>query len=367
MNFFNKNGIIPYINAHDTYTIYGGSRMATNTLEAMKEVAASFVDLKQMQIVLGKKLAELTGNEAAYFTNGAAGALLLCACVSMVEDNEYYYRMLPQVKGIKREIIVMRAQRNAYDAALAVSGADIIEIGDADETLEMELEGSINEKTAAIAYFASTLYQRGSMKFEKVMEIAKKYKIPVIVDAAAQLPPKENLQKFTKVGADMVIFSGGKTLCGPQDSGVILGKKEWIERCIKFGAPEHGICRVSKTSREAMAGLYTAIENYVNQDEIERNQELRFLLHIISEKLKDGKMKMKERIVERGPVGQTYPRLFLYLPEEIRADEIVYKMKERRIYSGADEFQNAIYVSPLNLNEEEAQIVAKELLDILTE
>lgn len=341
--------------------------MATNTLEAMKEVAASFVDLKQMQIVLGKKLAELTGNEAAYFTNGAAGALLLCACVSMVEDNEYYYRMLPQVKGIKREIIVMRAQRNAYDAALAVSGADIIEIGDADETLEMELEGSINEKTAAIAYFASTLYQRGSMKFEKVMEIAKKYKIPVIVDAAAQLPPKENLQKFTKVGADMVIFSGGKTLCGPQDSGVILGKKEWIERCIKFGAPEHGICRVSKTSREAMAGLYTAIENYVNQDEIERNQELRFLLHIISEKLKDGKMKMKERIVERGPVGQTYPRLFLYLPEEIRADEIVYKMKERRIYIGADEFQNAIYVSPLNLNEEEAQIVAKELLDILTE
>lgn len=309
----------------------------------------------------------MTGNEAAYFTNGAAGALLLCACVSMVEDNEYYYRMLPQVKGIKREIIVMRAQRNAYDAALAVSGADIIEIGDADETLEMELEGSINEKTAAIAYFASTLYQRGSMKFEKVMEIAKKYKIPVIVDAAAQLPPKENLQKFTKVGADMVIFSGGKTLCGPQDSGVILGKKEWIERCIKFGAPEHGICRVSKTSREAMAGLYTAIENYVNQDEIERNQELRFLLHIISEKLKDGKMKMKERIVERGPVGQTYPRLFLYLPEEIRADEIVYKMKERRIYIGADEFQNAIYVSPLNLNEEEAQIVAKELLDILTE
>lgn len=156
-------------------------------------------------------------------------------------------------------------------------------------------------------------------------------------------------------------------MCGPQDSGVILGKKEWIERCIKFGAPEHGICRVSKTSREAMAGLYTAIENYVNQDEIERNQELRFLLHIISEKLKDGKMKMKERIVERGPVGQTYPRLFLYLPEEIRADEIVYKMKERRIYIGADEFQNAIYVSPLNLNEEEAQIVAKELLDILTE
>lgn len=367
MNFFNKNGIIPYINAHDTYTIYGGSRMAENTLETMKEVAASFVDLKQMQIVLGKKLAELTGNEAAYFTNGAAGALLLCACVSMAEDNEYYYRMLPQVKGTKREIIVMRAQRNAYDAALAVSGADIIEIGDADETLEMELNGSINEKTAAIAYFASTLYQRGSMEFEKVMEIAKKHNVPVIVDAAAQLPPKDNLQKYTNAGADMVIFSGGKTLCGPQDSGVILGKKVWIERCIRFGAPEHGICRVSKTSREAMAGLYTAIENYVNQDEKERDQELRLLLHIISEKLKEVDVEMEKQIVEGGPVGQTYPRLFLYLPGRIKVDEIVCKMKERRIYIGIDVFQNAIYISPLNLNEEEAQIVAKELVNILAE
>lgn len=192
MDFYEKNGIIPYINAHDTYTVYGGSRMAENTLQAMKEAAASFVDLKQMQIQLGKKAAELTGNEAAYFTNGAEGALLLCASICIAEDSEYYYRKLPEIAGTKREFIVMRAQRNAYDAALAVSGADIVEIGDADETLEMELEGSINEKTAGVVYFASTLYQRGSLPLENVIAIAKKYKVPVIVDAAAQLPPKEN-------------------------------------------------------------------------------------------------------------------------------------------------------------------------------
>ena len=91
MDFYEKNGIIPYINAHDTYTVYGGSRMAENTLQAMKEAAASFVDLKQMQIQLGKK--------AADFTNGAEGALLLCASICIAEDSEYYYRKLPEIAG----------------------------------------------------------------------------------------------------------------------------------------------------------------------------------------------------------------------------------------------------------------------------
>lgn len=365
MDFYEKNGIIPYINAHDTYTVYGGSRMAENTLQAMKEAAASFVDLKQMQIQLGKKAAELTGNEAAYFTNGAEGALLLCASICIAEDSEYYYRKLPEIAGTKREFIVMRAQRNAYDAALAVSGADIVEIGDADETLEMELEGSINEKTAGVVYFASTLYQRGSLPLENVIAIAKKYKVPVIVDAAAQLPPKENLKRFTEAGADMVIFSGGKTLCGPQDSGVIFGTKQWIERCIRFGAPEHGICRVSKTSREAMAGLYTALENYVLQDEEKRECELREILNRISEKIVKTEQEIMLKIVEQGPVGQKYPRLFCYLSEKNSSEKIVSFLRKERIYIGEDRINNAVYISPLNLYKEEADVVADVLCKAL--
>ena len=365
MDFYEKNGIIPYINAHDTYTMYGGSRMAENTLQAMKEAAASFVDLKQMQIQFGKKAAKLTGNEAAYFTNGAEGALLLCACICIAEDSEYYYRKLPEIVGTKREFIIMRAQRNAYDAALAVSGADIVEIGDADETLEMELEGSINEKTAGVVYFASTLYQRGSLPLETVIAIAKKYNVPVIVDAAAQLPPKENLKRFTQAGADMVIFSGGKTLCSPQDSGVIFGTRQWIERCIRFGAPEHGICRVSKTSREAMAGLYIALENYVLQDEEKRDGELREILRRISERVAKIEKEITLKIIERGPVGQKYPRLFCYLSEKNSSEKIVSFLKKERIYIGEDRINNAVYISPLNLYKEEADIVAEVLCKAL--
>ena len=169
----------------------------------------------------------------------------------------------------------------------------------------------------------------------------------------------------TAAGADMVIFSGGKTLCGPQDSGVIFGTKQWIERCIRFGAPEHGICRVSKTSREAMAGLYTALENYVLQDEEKRECELREILNRISEKIVKTEQEIMLKIVEQGPVGQKYPRLFCYLSEKNSSEKIVSFLRKERIYIGEDRINNAVYISPLNLHKEEADVVADVLCKAL--
>lgn len=365
MDFFNRNGIVPYINAHDTYTVYGGSRMAENTLMAMKESAAHFVDMEQMQRELGSRAARMTHNEGAFFTNGAAGGLLLAACVCMVKGNPYLYRKLPETKGTANEIIMLRCQRNAYDAAVAASGADIVEIGDADETLAFELEGRINEKTAAVFYFVSTLYKRGSLPLEEVIRIAHKHKVPVVVDAAAQLPPAENLWRYTQMGAELVIFSGGKSLCGPQDSGLIVGKKEWIEDCIRFGAPEHGICRASKTSREAMGGLFTALSNYMERDGEEERIRLLMINRRIEERIKGLPPVQETEMVPYGPVGQGYPRLFCYLKQEKSAEEVVKEMKKRRIYIGLNKETNAIYISPLNLMEEEAEAVAAALYELL--
>lgn len=361
MNFFEEHGITEYINAHDTYTVYGGSRMAENTLKAMEEVSRHFVDFSQMQEVLGRKTAELTHNEGAFFTNGASGGLLLAACVCMARGSAYLYNRLPDTSETVNEIILMRAQRNAYDAALISSGAKIVEIGDADETLDFELEGRINEKTAAIFYFASTLYQRGSMSLEDTIAIARKHNIPVVVDAAAQLPPTENLWKYTSMGADMVIFSGGKTLCGPQDSGLILGKREWIEDCKRFGAPAHGICRASKTSREAMAGLYTALNNYLAVDDEQRFAELMNVNQKIEEHVRDCDSLLRSEIIPHGPVGQYYPRLFLYLKQDADAAMVVRKMREEHIYIGLEKENNAVYISPLNLNGEEVIRVMEAL------
>ena len=147
MDIFQELGVRRCINAHDTYTIYGGSRMAPLTLRAMEEIAGAFVDMDELQGILGDRTAEMTRNEGAYFTNGASGGVLLAACVCMTKGNPYHYGKLPDTQNLPNEFIVMRAQRNAYDKAIETSGAKIVEIGDADETLEFELEGRISEKT----------------------------------------------------------------------------------------------------------------------------------------------------------------------------------------------------------------------------
>ena len=365
MDIFQELGVRRCINAHDTYTIYGGSRMAPLTLRAMEEIAGAFVDMDELQGILGDRTAEMTRNEGAYFTNGASGGVLLAACVCMTKGNPYHYGKLPDTQNLPNEFIVMRAQRNAYDKAIETSGAKIVEIGDADETLEFELEGRISEKTAGIFYFASTLYQRGSLSLKKTIETAHKKGIPVVVDAAAQLPPVENLWRFTEMGADMVIFSGGKTLCGPQDSGLILGKREYIQNCRKFGSPAHGICRSCKTSREAMAGLYMAVKQYCSLDHEKNKEEMNRRNITIQNKIKGKDSVLRTRIVPKGPVGQDYPRMFCELKQKGKAEETAVKMRENGIFIGIIPQENTIYISPLNLTDEEAVIVGDRLSELL--
>jgi len=365
MSIFEELGITPFINGHDTYTVYGGSRISAEVIEAMGEGSKYFVDLEALQRKLGQAIAEKTNNEGAYITNGAAGALLLSACVCMAEGKQYAYSRLPVTDGIRNEIIIMRAQRNAYDTAMKASGAAIIEIGDADETLSYELEGSINDNTAAVFYFASKLYERGSLPLEETIRIAHEHGVPVVVDAAAQLPPAANLWNYTQKGADLVIFSGGKTLCGPQDSGLILGKRTYIEDCYRFGPPHHGLCRFLKTSKESMLGLYAALIRYL---EIDHEQNYRDMLkrnQLIETCLKDSEKVKKMEMVYQGPVGQEYPRLFIYLNEEAEAGSVKKSMSQKHIYIGTEPGPNALYISPLNLTDEEAQVVARELLEII--
>lgn len=363
MSFYDELGITRYINAHDTYTIYGGSRMSANTLKAMAEAAESFVDIDELQYVLGCRIAELTNNEAAYITNGASGGLLLAAAVCMTGGDMFSFSRLPAADNIKNEIIVMRCQRNAYDKAIEASGAHVVEIGDADETLEYDLEGVINERTAAVFYFESSNSKKASMPLDKVIDIAHKHGIPVVVDAAAQLPPVSNLWKFTRMGADMVIFSGGKTLCGPQDSGLILGKEEYISICRRFGAPVHGICRSSKVSREAMAGLYQAVRDFAAMDEqayIEALYDKCRMLYGYMERTG----LFAPYIVDYGPVGQTYPRVFGRAEKTFDIGKVREGMLKEHIYIGTDTMENAIYFSPLNLTDKEAAAVGEALLKV---
>ncbi len=365
-DYLAEYGIRPYINAHDTITLYGASRMSEETWEAMRQISRCFVDLPELQKILGERIAELTHNEAAYLTNGAAGAVQLCAAVCLAKGDPYRYKCLPKVKGGADEIVILHSQHNCYDKALEAAGAKLRIVGDADEVLPFDLQASITERTAAVFYCPAATFRRGSLSLEETVAIAHEKNVPVIVDAAAQLPPVENLWEYTGTGADMVMFSGGKTLCGPQTSGLIVGKKEYILDCQRFGAPEHGVCRSAKSSKESMIGLCAAIEQYLKEDQTKVSRRLYGLTERMLGAM-EGAALYEPYLVDHGSVGQTYPRAFAHIRAPHRPSDVVQTMRERGIFIGTDPMEDAIYLSPLNLTDEECDEVCKALREAAEE
>jgi len=268
METYRALGVRPVINCATTYTRLGGSVMAPHVAQAMADSAGVFVNLFDLQAAIGDKLAELTHNEAAYVSNGAAAGLTLAtaACITG-EDPALMARLPMETEGLKNEVVVHRVQRNWYDIAVRQVGVKLIEIGHTMETFPWELDAAINERTAAVLYFAGSHLNRNTLPLEYVVERAHARGVPVIVDAAAQVPPVQNLWRYTtEIGADVAIFSGGKNLAGPQSSGLVVGKQELINAIRLNGPPHQRIGRAMKVSKESMVGLLAAVEHYLTLD-----------------------------------------------------------------------------------------------------
>lgn len=287
MNFYRKLGLRRVINARSYSTKVGGSLMSPAVIQAMNEAAESFVRIEDLQEAAGRVIAEVTGAEAGYVTSGAAAGLTLGMAACMAGLDPLKMNRLPDTEGMKNEVIVQRAHRNDYDHALRAAGAKIVEVGFNYATFPYELEQAIGEKTAALFFLAGTA--EGSLPLEQVIEIAHRRGVPVIMDAAAELPPPENLRKFISRGVDLVAFSGGKHIGGPQASGILCGKRDlilsvalqhqdmdvfpetwpWrqlISKRTVIGPPHHGIGRGLKVGKEEIAGLITALKAYAHRD-----------------------------------------------------------------------------------------------------
>lgn len=365
-DYLQEYGVTRYINAHDTITLYGASRMAENTKQAMDQISRCFVDLPELQEKLGARIARLTHNEAAYIANCAAGAVQLCAAVCIAQGGDAAYKRLPDCGDRPHEIVVLHSQHNCYDKALEAAGAVLRIVGDADEVLPFDLRDAITERTAAVFYCPASIYARGALPLAEVAAIAHEKGVPVIVDAAAQLPPVENLWRFTGEGGDMVVFSGGKTLCGPQTSGLIVGKERYLADCRRFGAPAHGVCRSAKASRESMIGLCVAVENYLALDHAALAQCLSARVDRLLAAMEACALYAPYR-VEHGSVGQSYPRAFAHIAAPHTPAEVAAAMRQKGIFIGTDRLENAIYLSPLNLTDEECAAVCRALRETAEE
>lgn len=265
MPILQKLGLRPIINASATLTKLGGSVMPPEVVEAMVDASRAYVDVHEMQRRVGQRIAELTRNEAAYVSSGAAAGLVLATAACITGADPAKIAQLPNLTGLKNEVIVHRSHRNGYDHAVRQVGVKLVEIG-VGGTAPWELEAAINERTAAIFWFQGAMSGHGDLPIETVIEIANRHHIPVVVDAAAQLPPVENLWRFTQMGAALAVFSGGKELRGPQSSGLVLGRKDLIEAVRLNGSPNHSIGRPMKVGKEELAGCLAAVERYVNLD-----------------------------------------------------------------------------------------------------
>lgn len=264
MTSYDALGVRRVVNAAATLTKLGGSRMPAPVVAAMAEGAGSFVDLHELQRRVGQRIAELTRNEACYVSSGAAAGIVLAVAACIAGTDPERIADFPYLDRGPRDVLVYHSQRNGYDYAARQTGARLVELGPAED----ELRAAISERTACILWFAGARYAPGALALERVVAVARERSVPVIVDAAAQIPPVSSLWHFTReLGADLVIISGGKGLRGPQSSGLVLGRADLIEGCRANGNPNHAIGRPLKVGKEELLGILAAVEWTLGIDE----------------------------------------------------------------------------------------------------
>lgn len=266
MDIYDELGVKKLINGWGTVTKVSGSLMDGRVLDAMKEASKHYVLAEELHEKAGNRIAELLGAEAACITAGAAAGIAIAAAAAMTNGNRARALQLPDTTGMADEALVLKCHRTLYDQALPMTGIKVKEVGTTSFADIEQIQQAISDKTAMFFFAAEAEAMRGSVDIKKIIGLLQRYKLPVVVDAAAELPPLDNIKKYLELGADMVIFSGGKEIRGPQASGLILGRKKWIAACNANCCPQYSIGRPMKIDKETMVGLVKAIELFVSKD-----------------------------------------------------------------------------------------------------
>lgn len=366
MDMYEKLGVSTLINGLGTVTRIGGSLMAPGVIEAMREASLHFVDMNEFHREAGKHIAKLLGSEACCITCGAAAGIAISTAACMTHGDSAKKLQLPDTAGMKNEVIMLKAHRILYDQALLLSGAKIVEVGVTSSALASQVEAAIHDRTAMFLYVAEAETMRGSVPLPQLIPILKKHNIPVLVDAAAEIPPRVNFTKYLRMGADLVTFSGGKELRGPQSSGLILGRKDLIDACDDNCCPNYGIGRAMKIDKETVAGITRAVELYLEQDEEAQFDRWTSIAKRIAAAVQEQDTAKVRLGHPQEPGVQPVSILRVYLtPENITASQARDALLQRtpRIYT--DVSGDELVVNPQCLRDDEVQAVIDGLRAVL--
>ena len=282
-NPYEELGLTTVINCQGTMTVLGGSILRPELEPVMAQAGRHFVSVPDLEVAAGKRIAEmlkLPDGYTALVTSGAAAAIQSGLAGILTGDNETFIRQLPDLTGMKSEVIIQKAHRNPFDHQLRTTGIKLIEIETRDE-----FRKAISPRTAMM-HFTNLENASGQIKVDEWVKLGKEYKIPCMNDAAADTPPVSHLWDYANMGYDLITFSGGKAMRGPQCAGLLIGRKELVANALLNNSPhEDTLGRSSKVGKEEIIGMVKAVELYLNEDHDALSKEWQGRLELISKQL----------------------------------------------------------------------------------
>lgn len=362
-DIFQELGVRTFINAAGTYTALTASLMQPEVVEAWASASKKFVNLNELQDKVGAKIASLLGSEAAMVTSGAAGALTSGTAACLTGANEKAIQQLPDLTGLKSEVIMQKSHRYGYDHAVRTTGVKIVDIETADQFAQ-----AVGPKTAMMLFF-NDANNKGSIKDSEWVALGKKHNVPSFNDASADVPPVENLTKYIKMGFDLVTYSGGKGLRGPQSAGILAGRKDLIAAARLNTSPySDSIGRGMKVNKEEMVGMLVALETFIARDHEKEWKEWDRRVKTISDSVRDLPSITTEVFVP--PIANHTQHL------RIKWDQSQIRVAPPAVLKALREGEPSIESCPLTdkdqlvfsvwmLQPGEEQIVAKRLRDVL--
>jgi uncharacterized pyridoxal phosphate-dependent enzyme len=360
-DYFKELGVRPFINAAGTYTDMTASLMPPEVMDAINYASKNFVFLNDLHDKVGARIAELVKAEAAMVSCGAASAMTLGTAAVLTGGDPKKIVDLPNLAGMKSEVIMQKSHRFGYDHAVRNCGVTIVEVETA-----AELEAAITPRTAMMLFYNNN-NSVGQIRDEEFVRLGKKHGVVTMNDCAADVPPVENLWKYTAMGFDLVVFSGGKGIRGPQSAGLLLGRKDLIVAARANAAPNgNTVGRGMKVNKEEMLGMLVALERFIKIDHAAQHQEYQRRAEVIQKSVAGVKGVTTEIVVPE--VANHVPHLQIKLDPAvagISGPEVSKRLREGTPSIGVrpgDELMIGVWM----MQPGEEKVVAARLKDVLT-